>query len=291
MAQKLAFLHALSRLHSGTGQGVGSIDLPIARERATNLPFVPGSSIKGCLRDGLKLDDKTTIAIFGPKRGTDASLHSGVLRCSDARLLLLPVRSLAATFVWATSPFILHRFRRDAEAAGLGALPAVPRLDDGQARLAAKDALVKIGTEEKLVLEELDFKATVADEALQWSTWIGERLFSTADVAWREELKKRFAIIDDKSFDHLAEFATEINAHIAIDAAKGTVEPGALWYQESLPAETVLSMILEAENARDGSLAASQILDKIPPTSSVQFGGKATTGEGVVRLVPVGGAL
>ena len=35
MAVKLMFVHALSSLHAGTGQGVGTIDLPIARERAT----------------------------------------------------------------------------------------------------------------------------------------------------------------------------------------------------------------------------------------------------------------
>jgi CRISPR-associated protein Cmr4 len=51
MAARLMFVHALSSLHAGTGQGVGTIDLPIARERATDLPVIPGSSIKGCLRE------------------------------------------------------------------------------------------------------------------------------------------------------------------------------------------------------------------------------------------------
>ena len=35
MNTHILFLHALSPLHPGTGQGVGSIDLPIARERST----------------------------------------------------------------------------------------------------------------------------------------------------------------------------------------------------------------------------------------------------------------
>ena len=39
MDAKLLFVHALSPLHAGTGQGVGVVDLPIAREKATN-PFV-----------------------------------------------------------------------------------------------------------------------------------------------------------------------------------------------------------------------------------------------------------
>ena len=49
---RLTFIHALSPLHAGTGQGVGVIDLPIAREKATNLPFLPGSTLKGCCRSG-----------------------------------------------------------------------------------------------------------------------------------------------------------------------------------------------------------------------------------------------
>ncbi|MCS7269380.1 MAG: RAMP superfamily CRISPR-associated protein, partial [Geminicoccaceae bacterium] len=44
-------LHALSPLHAGTGQAAGIVDLPIARMKATGIPFVPGSSIKGVLRD------------------------------------------------------------------------------------------------------------------------------------------------------------------------------------------------------------------------------------------------
>ena len=46
MLTKLLFIHALSPLHAGTGQGVGIIDQPIAREKATGIPFLPGSSSK-----------------------------------------------------------------------------------------------------------------------------------------------------------------------------------------------------------------------------------------------------
>ena len=67
MTASLVFLHAYTPLHSGTGQGVESIDLPIARERATGLPVVPGSSIKGCLRDTIPLTDEEKAAVFGPE--------------------------------------------------------------------------------------------------------------------------------------------------------------------------------------------------------------------------------
>ena len=47
------YIHALTALHAGTGQGVGVVDLPIAREKSTGLPIVPGSGIKGVLREEL----------------------------------------------------------------------------------------------------------------------------------------------------------------------------------------------------------------------------------------------
>ena len=43
-------IHALSPLHAGVGQGIGLVDLPIAREATTNHPLLPGSSVKGVLR-------------------------------------------------------------------------------------------------------------------------------------------------------------------------------------------------------------------------------------------------
>ena len=54
MNTRIFHLHALSALHVGTGQSIGAIDLPIARSRATNLPLVPGSALKGVLRDEAK---------------------------------------------------------------------------------------------------------------------------------------------------------------------------------------------------------------------------------------------
>src|SRR5438552_6026495 len=109
MNTKLTFVHVLSPLHAGTGQGVGVIDLPIAREKATGIPFLPGSSLKGTLRD--LCTDTRCEKVFGP--GTNnAAEYASAVQFSDQRLLLLPIRSLAGTFAWVTSPYLLHRFVR-----------------------------------------------------------------------------------------------------------------------------------------------------------------------------------
>jgi len=291
MAQRLLFIHGLTPLHAGSGQGVGAIDLPIQRERATNLPLLPGSSIKGCLRDALAKDPLCDL-LFGTKSKDGEDMTAGALRISDAHLLLLPVRCLGATFVWATCPFILRRLARLAQAGQAAAIPNVPALADSQARVSSSDPLVLFGNRRRLVLEDLDLDPGDAPDksALEWCDWIALRLFPSAsaeDTGWRAEMKKRFAILDDKSFDFFSEFATEVSAHIAIDDASGVVREHMLWYQEALPAESILCGIVQADAPRGNArLTDTDVLDRIGIRSDLQFGGKASTGLGLVRLVP-----
>src|SRR5579864_5764877 len=100
MNARLTFVHALSPLHAGTGQGVGVIDLPIAREKATGLPFLPGSSLKGALR--ARCDSKECVLVFGTATSEidQDDNQPGLAQFSDQRLLLLPIRSLMGTFAW-----------------------------------------------------------------------------------------------------------------------------------------------------------------------------------------------
>jgi CRISPR-associated protein Cmr4 len=51
MKQNLLYLFTRTPLHVGAGSAVGAIDQPIQRERHTGFPLIPGSSIKGVLRD------------------------------------------------------------------------------------------------------------------------------------------------------------------------------------------------------------------------------------------------
>ena len=79
-------LQNLSALHVGTGQGIGVVDLPIARAKSTNLPIVPGSAIKGVLRDELAVQnllEKGDIqTLFGPDTATDDA-HAGAIAFGD----------------------------------------------------------------------------------------------------------------------------------------------------------------------------------------------------------------
>ena len=98
MQHALLGLTAETSLHAGTGRSTGVIDLPIMRESHTGWPCVYGSAVKGALRGLAHSSQSTAIHdIFGPDT-QNASDHAGALAVGDARLLLLPVRSLSSHF-------------------------------------------------------------------------------------------------------------------------------------------------------------------------------------------------
>ena len=117
----LGFL-AETPIHPGAGRGIGVVDLPVAREASTDYPVIVGSSMKGALRDKAKTVGMADMdARFGKQD------HAGDLVVSDGRLLLLPVRSLTASYRWATCPHLIERYRRDLARAGVSPPARYPR--------------------------------------------------------------------------------------------------------------------------------------------------------------------
>lgn len=283
----LLFVQAYSPLHAGTGQGVGVVDLPIARERPTNIPIVPGSSLKGALRAAIGEDDARTRPLFGPPTA-EASAHAGAVQFGDQTLLLLPVRSLAGTFAYVTCPFLLTRFARDARLAGLTP-PPVPRpTAQLLLRTSARDLVVQ-EQGERVILEDLDFTSASNSDLEAWGQWLGERLYADGQAEAKEGrdfLHRRLALLPDDAFHYLAENATEVVARIKLQEDTKTVKQGGLWYEEALPAESVLWGMVHAE--ANGKIGAGEALDQMGQLLGgrpvLQLGGKATVGRGVCRL-------
>ncbi len=277
-------LHALSPLHAGTGQSEELIDLPIARMKGTGIPFLPGSSAKGVLRDaaGLQVESGTMgkdefFAVFGPETA-DAADHAGALICADARLLALPVLSFRGTFAYVTSPLLLHLASRDLPG---NALP-IPPLADGFAAVPPDSVLPD--RDRKIYLEDLDLQidgggADAARQCAETLAGLGVPL-----------LKTRLAIVDDATMAFLWETATQIDMRNRLDSETRTVARGALWMEESLPAETLLIGLLAAEpkRRREVHLTADEVLEHVLPKERIlQFGGKATIGRGRCRMIPI----
>lgn len=284
MQQKTFHLHALSALHVGTGQSVGVVDLPIARARATNLPLVPGSALKGVLRDEFALlpgiDARRHKTLFGPESSVEGETHAGALAVGDAHLLILPIRSFNGVVAFATCPFILNRYARD-----LGLKPALPTLGNEQATLPQGSQLA---SGNKVLLEDLDLGALSADaSATAWAQRIAASLYPD-QAEWQDEFVKHFTILPDQVFSFLADTATEIRARIRIDDQTRTVATGALWYEENLPAEAVLWGVIGVSRSRnrDDDASADDLASLLPQKElAVQIGGKHTVGRGLCRFL------
>lgn len=288
---RILIVHARSPLHAGTGQATAAVDLPIARDRATRFPLLPGSSIKGALRararDKLPKDYTT---IFGPETD-NASDHAGAIAISDARLLLLPVRSVAGTFAWVTSPWLLAGFAREAKLAGLKLWDKTPMVTGTQKALVGADTLLGVDikkgnvSEKKVVLEEFDLDREDGG-AIEVAQKLAPLVF--ADREWQEMLTRRICIVHDDTMGFLAQHATDIVTRVSINPDTGTAKDGQLWTEENLPAESVLaSLVEELPTAKTRPAKAGGWLDLAQKelfSTPIQLGGKATVGRGRCNL-------
>lgn len=302
MTAYLTTIHALSALHAGTGQGSGVIDLPIAREKATGLPYLPGSSFKGVLRTLCPNEDMRR-KIFGSDDPDGTNASAGTVQITDQRLLLLPVRSLAGTFAWVTSPYILRRLARDL--ADLGAstdrlrTPEVPNLQTGLVANETSCLIIAVPDDKPAIyLEEVDLVAQADESVHQWATWLGPIIFPDEQKhgEWRQELYTRLCVVHDDLLRFFLRTTLEVIARIRLQEDSKTVVSGGLWYEEALPAETILSgLALIAPREQKGVLQLTEKeikdeLDKIA-THPLQLGGKATVGRGLCRgtILAIGG--
>jgi CRISPR-associated protein Cmr4 len=319
----LMFLHALTSLHPGAGTALGTVDLPVQRERHTGWPVIPGSSLKGVLRDAcrevvaqeslkakqknepyewkewteaLKKADKDSqvVCAFGGAVGeVDSNSPMGALSICDARILLFPVRSLCGLFAWVTCPAALKRFARDLEIGGIKGKFKLPQLNlpNETSAIVPQDSCVLMNGN-RVVLEEYDFTATKAPDLTPVTSFLSEC------IGGLDNLPGRLVVLRDDFFTYFVRNATEVSARIALEYSTKTVREGALFYQEMLPPETVFYSLVHvgiprglADDAKTGPACADALtVIKFLRTNTanngkpLQIGGDSTTGKGLCAV-------
>jgi CRISPR-associated protein Cmr4 len=278
MKKALLTLYATAYLHPGAGSTTDVIDLPIQREVHSGLPVIPASSLKGALRQKADEERGDVEVIFGPEtQGADK--HAGALLVGEAKLLALPVRSLTNIFQWVSSPLVLNRLRRDLARIGEN-LPDIPTPQkEGQ-------AIVPSGSGGgRRIFEDLDFEVRESEELSGVLREIKDKLLPAgAGEYLLDKFTKDFAFVGDDEFRHLCRVGTQVSARIELDENKTSKN---LWYEESLPPETVFYAILLAQGSRDGTkLSEDEVMSGLdeyairPSDGLVQIGGNETIGQG-----------
>ena len=259
-------LRTLEPVHIGTGAyRLGRVDNPIAREPATHLPKIPGTSLHGALRSyaarkwaddsgstvlcagvgahsedagetetGRKKkphcgkDDCPVCYTFGHVKKDDQG-NSGVVSVGDARLLLFPIRSMAGP-VWVTSV-------RTLEDSGLGT------------ETLADANKVRLGSD-LLRLPRLN---------LGWLMVASEGALDTAN--WRagipDFVRNRTVLVDDALFSRLVNGNLEVRTSVAIDPDTGAASEGALFTYEAIPRAAWLWMDVIEDDYREKPFAAT----------------------------------
>ncbi|MBK1700194.1 type III-B CRISPR module RAMP protein Cmr4 [Thiococcus pfennigii] len=261
-------------------------------------------------------------AVFGPE--TQGGDHAGAVSVQEGRVLLFPVRSLAGTFAWVTSPLALGRLRRDLHGLenqldwDFGPPPSDHALVPPDSDVCLNDSENDDDPERNIVLDEFTFTAKEEPRLSAIAHWLAHHALPSdrGYDYWRERLcrapkdtspgkpacaSSNLVVLPDDDFRDFCRFATEIQSRNRINPVTKTVKGQGLWTEEHLPAETVLYTKVLAADPRmprdkgdtEGQFAnASQVLAVMTRFDGglVQMGGDATVGRGLVRIRAFTGA-
>ena len=304
-------------IHVGSGATVEVVDLPVARERTTGFPIIPGSGLKGGLLQRARefwaaqtttpgelpvaakvlfgSEDTEEIPVAGAQPLKKAAPYAGCAQIMEAKLLAFPVRSLAGCFAWLTCPTALHRFQRDT---GIEFEVPVPIKD----HVVAGSDLLVIGKDtngaeyRRAVLEEYALMADMEvkppeGKATPFAQVVAALKKTCNDKLWQDQLAGRLAVLHDENFQHYVTSCTEVAQRIKLCPSTRTVERGGLFTQENVPCEALFYSVITLWNSRrpagspkpPGELLA-ELLPNQPPLV-MQFGGDETTGHGVCEVL------
>ena len=109
---RVGYLYSLAPIHCGGEGDLGNIS-EIAREVHTNFPYIPGSSLRGSLRNEVVgyQGKETADRLFGQEL-TDGKMGVHQIWFGDARLLWVPMRTMSVkgkdVFTWVSCPTLLR---------------------------------------------------------------------------------------------------------------------------------------------------------------------------------------
>jgi len=339
-AAKLLFIHALTPLHPGAGRfgATEVVDLPVQRDEF-GFPTIWSSSLKGVLRSSFELrarsqtdeakqvaDETFVRAVFGPEPASpEVSEYSSAISVLDARLLMIPARSLKGVWCYLTSPHLLNYYRVYLEVAS----EYVPQLKtnlEGVKKLveAAESAFKSKGadadrtalvSDERCVIRS-DQRSVIVLNEEEFAAEVRSELAGIWNLLPTGIEQRSIAVVTDDAAERLVRKSLVVQPRVRLDYERKTVSQGGLWVEEYLPQRTLMvSLIIakqprqrpdniakriaeslkgsgaEAEELADkalkslGNLDATAILGRLSKLCSAVLGGKETVGKGVAKLL------
>jgi len=261
-------------LHAPSGSVMGTVDQPVQRERTTQWPTIFASTLESALRHSFahNMSEDDVKGLFGDD-------GSGGVSVSDARLMLFPVRSSAAPFLWVSCPAVVSRLRRDLErTVGMDIpLPPSVKTDEivtshawshGDAPLAAEDIVLKprSGYDASKLLRILPSDGSAYD-------------------SFAAEVEASFGLVSDEVFGFLVRAGTEVRVMGGVFGAEGNPS-----FDEAIPSDTMFYVPVVGMGTKEAKTAA---LEKFVAAcgTHLRVGGGERVGRGWARtrLLKAGG--
>jgi CRISPR-associated protein Cmr4 len=266
----LLSLYFETPLHTGATGALSCIDLPVQRERTTQWPVILASEVRAALRRALS-DDAA-----GKLLGVAESDNDRQVSVGDGRLLLFPVRSSVAPFVWITCPAVLSRLRRDLERTIGSPIPSLPSL----------------GSEEMLVSSNWSHGSdafAIEDIVLSpkqgWDAGALLQLLPSAAAyeSFGSEVDASVGVVSDEVFGFLVRTATEVSP-------AGSPNGGAVSYQELVPSDAlfyvpIVAMAGSAKGQKKKESSLQGFEEQLG--SHLQVGSGATLGRGWAKTAVI----
>lgn len=319
---KPLFFRTETPMHVGSGSDLGHIDLPIQREKHTDFPMVQSSSLKGALREHLeqnvsKPEDKIGVHLtFGYDgegvkdavvkkffENRDNQDFSGALAFTDARLLLFPVKSYKGIFALVTCPEVIDKFHKELstvcnyDKSITDKFSGKWNISDDKAVVAMPDFL---GINEKVILEEYAFNIDTDEDNKKSMENFGTELSNFLG----NQILDRLVVVSNDVFRDFTKLSTEVITRTKIQNDTGTVQSGALFTEEYLPAESYMYSLVAAHRVfqkknetREKQFPKNDKGNAINSADDVlaffkkhlkdvgQIGGSSTLGKGIVKFL------
>jgi CRISPR-associated protein Cmr4 len=266
---RIGYLYSLAPIHCGGEGDLGNI-LEIAREVHTNFPYVPGSSLRGSLRDEVQQYGGQDVCdrLFGKELNGDGQMGVHQVWFGDARLLWVPMRTMSMrskdVFVWVSCPSLL----RDHALISRQSFVRFPNHAVGD--LAGTYTVADAQIEVQAMSE--DQKTAIA-LAGQWSTDLGD----TTKQTWETSR----IVIPDSDFQILMEHALWTQVRNKIQESGGAE---VFWTDVCIPRDTILYYAWGYSLSKNNPITQPDHGAMITIlTGLIQVGGQANVGRGWVQ--------
>jgi len=290
----LLYLYALSTLHPGVGRGGEYVDLPVQRDEF-GYPVIWGSSLKGSLRSYFTINYKNVVThIFGAEPESDeVSEHPSAVLIHDARLLLLPARSLKGVWLYTLSPHTLSYLELAAEAVKYVCTEKVKIVSDILSSVdKLKEKVPPVGSiivsdsrylvdSDRVFINEKEFAAKEDPELYT--------LVKNILPAEFHNVLQGVALVNNDDMVDIIRKSLLVQYRVRLNKEKKIVERGSLWSEEHIPQRSIFvsCVICKPSSYKQTQTELQQakgVYNFVKKANFINLGGKETVGHGLVKL-------